>query len=212
MRSFIINFFGCTECAENFKKETKTFTEDPASVVRSNDDAILYLWRIHNSVNKRLHGDVTEDPQHPKIQFPSAQMCRTCRTGGDWNTTNVLAFLKDVYSYAKIAKDSEILLKKNSFNNVKDTARRREVELERNQNIPEKQSAHDYFVIPSDTNFQSFNKRRIDPQVFESSTYLGLNGFDVCISVLCYCACCFLILLIYLKIVVRYRFKNFCAA
>ena len=209
MRSFIINFFGCTECAENFKKETHDLTEEnTAELIKNNDDAILYLWRVHNSVNKRLHGDVTEDPLHPKVQFPTADMCVECWSDAkSWNRSNVLLFLKRIYSIQNIAKDSEILRKSNAVN-VKDAEHRREMDSERNQNFGERGANANpvFYALPSDSNYPSFNKRKIG--VIDTSSYIGLNGFDMCLSVLCYCTCCFLILIIYLKIVVRYRCKR----
>jgi len=50
MAGYITNFFGCRECRVNFKKEIKQMpykdTPEPHS-------AIVWLWKVHNSVNKR---------------------------------------------------------------------------------------------------------------------------------------------------------------
>ena len=67
----------------------------------SPDQSILWLWTIHNIANRwsvtksfakiwiksfkltsfvrNLAGDATEDPAHPKIQWPSDSQCPTCR-------------------------------------------------------------------------------------------------------------------------------------
>ncbi len=66
--------------------------EDPMSLILmtieahynlsfSADGAIMWLWRTHNRVNKRLSGDLTDDPQRPKTQFPAPAMCGKC-----WST------------------------------------------------------------------------------------------------------------------------------
>ena len=31
---------------------------------------VLWLWKVHNFVNKRLSGSPSDDPKHPKQQFP----------------------------------------------------------------------------------------------------------------------------------------------
>ena len=41
--------------------------------VNSKKDAVLWLWESHNEVNDRLKADETEDPEFPKIQFPSKE-------------------------------------------------------------------------------------------------------------------------------------------
>ena len=63
--------------------------------VKSPEDVVLYLWKAHNIVNNRLHGDeATEDPQFPKEQFPPAFLCSDCRDAkGELDPTKVLPFL-----------------------------------------------------------------------------------------------------------------------
>ena len=71
---YIPNFFGCRECGQNFLKETANYKD---AVIKPYDE-ILYLWTVHNRVNKRLSGDDTEDPKHKKIQFPAKIKCPEC--------------------------------------------------------------------------------------------------------------------------------------
>ncbi|KAK2161779.1 hypothetical protein LSH36_110g05130 [Paralvinella palmiformis] len=62
--------------------------------------------------NNRLHGDPTEDPAYPKIQFPGPALCPTCRydrrtvdkfdNETNWNIPEVLKFLRDFYSKKNI--------------------------------------------------------------------------------------------------------------
>ncbi|XP_067013587.2 sulfhydryl oxidase 2 [Anabrus simplex] len=95
MVGYVKHFFGCEECSQHFQQMAE---ESLHGNVTTGDDSILWLWRAHNNVNKRLAGDVTEDPKHPKIQFPSQESCPTCRDGsGKWVENEALVFLKQMY-------------------------------------------------------------------------------------------------------------------
>lgn len=96
MYGYIKYFFGCTECSKHFQEMAK---RNHIWNVTSKDQAVLWLWSSHNEVNKRLHGDLTEDENHPKIQFPAEDHCRVCRKpNNDWDKTEVLEFLRRHYS------------------------------------------------------------------------------------------------------------------
>ncbi|KAG8229632.1 hypothetical protein J437_LFUL002357 [Ladona fulva] len=95
MLGYITNFFGCEDCASHFKQMA---AESLHTDVQRAEDSILWLWRSHNKANKRLKGDVTEDPMHPKIQFPPRSACPACVDGnGVWNEIEVLRYLKRIY-------------------------------------------------------------------------------------------------------------------
>ncbi|XP_050514454.1 sulfhydryl oxidase 2-like [Diabrotica virgifera virgifera] len=100
MHGYIKNYFGCVDCSEHFQdmaKRRKLFE------VQSWEESVLWLWRAHNEVNKRLSGDATEDPRNKKIQFPSIQRCLKCyRPDGTWQEVEVLAYLKEMYRADKI--------------------------------------------------------------------------------------------------------------
>jgi thiol oxidase len=109
MRSFILNFFSCKECSDNFANETKDWIEN----LKEPHDAVLYLWKVHNNVNKRLSLEENNDPSFPKIIFPSQQQCEKCYTKKLENKTNielnsifdsnqVYIFLKSYYSKESI--------------------------------------------------------------------------------------------------------------
>lgn len=79
-------------------------------------DVVLWLWKIHNRANVHLHGDATEDPRHPKIQFPSYEACPACRitsaatarfnlTDDMWIESNVLTYLLRFYGQSSIVDD-----------------------------------------------------------------------------------------------------------
>ena len=42
----VTNFFGCENCVENFKKEIQDF---PYDAITTPDEAVLWLWKLHNS-------------------------------------------------------------------------------------------------------------------------------------------------------------------
>lgn len=112
MHGYIKYFFGCSDCSNHFQQMA---ARNKIWNVTSKDDAILWLWSSHNEVNKRLSGDATEDSDHPKIQFPSAETCPECRkkiltnhhnhrqytldNGHEWNLLEVLQFLKKMYGF-----------------------------------------------------------------------------------------------------------------
>lgn len=106
MKQFIINFFGCTECANNFRKEAGNL-EDELRQLKHANASVIWLWRTHNQVNKRLHGDASEDPEHPKVQFPPASACPQCYfTNGSFNEPAVVEFLVKRHSAANIVKST----------------------------------------------------------------------------------------------------------
>jgi thiol oxidase len=91
---YVKNFFGCSHCAKHFLQMSTTMRGN----VSSFDDSILWLWKAHNSANQRLAGDETEDPTHPKVQFPTDKMCPNCTSqNGSYNEQAVLEFLKGMY-------------------------------------------------------------------------------------------------------------------
>lgn len=70
IRFFVMHFFGCEECVKHF------LAANPATVIirlaesdmTSNAAVVMWLWRMHNQVNK-----VTKKPF-----WPSVKVCRLC--------------------------------------------------------------------------------------------------------------------------------------
>ncbi|XP_053211244.1 sulfhydryl oxidase 2-like [Panonychus citri] len=96
MRSFIRDFFSCQECRQHFINETI----DMFQVIHQSDpfSSIRYLWSVHNSVNKRIAGDPTQDPFFPKVQFPLQTQCSNCWTRGRFNDNQVIQYLINRYN------------------------------------------------------------------------------------------------------------------
>ena len=102
---FILNYFSCRECSKNFEKETDNWMDN----LKNSTDAVLYLWRVHNSVNKRLSAEGGNDPLFPKIQFPSKIQCPECQSSnGVFDNDLVLRFLLTYYSSKKIESIAEL--------------------------------------------------------------------------------------------------------
>lgn len=104
IKSYIKYFFTCEECVQNFFKMDQDIERD----ANTSSNVVLWLWSAHNRVNHRLSGDITEDPQHPKIQFPSPDMCASCRLQNEdsndvkWDEIQVLRFLRHFYGKQNI--------------------------------------------------------------------------------------------------------------
>ena len=59
--------------------------------------AVLWLWNAHNKVNRRIAKDRSEDPQFPKIQFPSSTNCPECHVDGAFDNESVFSYLIKTY-------------------------------------------------------------------------------------------------------------------
>lgn len=113
IKGYMKHFFGCHECSQNFLKMADSLEHE----IHEPMDAVMWLWSAHNTANKRLHGDTSEDPKHPKIQFPSVRDCPQChaeRKSGaridpdqhpSWNMSAVQQFLVRFYSKNSIIRD-----------------------------------------------------------------------------------------------------------
>lgn len=120
IRLFVLNFFTCKECSQNFELETANFKSHLTNT--EPHSAVIYFWKVHNSVNKRLEKDITTDPAHPKIQFPSRAQCPKCyKPNVDSNTVKdyesqfvlkeVAAYLLSFYSKFQIEGVMELEVK-----------------------------------------------------------------------------------------------------
>lgn len=109
MHGYIKNFFGCADCSKHFQEMA---AKNDMKGVADLNSSVIWLWIAHNEVNKRLSGDQTEDPEHPKIQFPSRESCPKCREGDKWNLHEVLQFLYKMYSSINVrylGSDTKVL-------------------------------------------------------------------------------------------------------
>jgi hypothetical protein len=89
MRDYIASFFSCSHCATHFASMAKDLEQQ----LQQPNSSVLWMWNAHNIVNRRLSKDLTEDPQHPKQQFPSEAACSSC-----WIKTEVSTGTTDATS------------------------------------------------------------------------------------------------------------------
>lgn len=119
MTDYIANFFGCQECADHFQEMSKTMPGNVTSLA----DSVLWLWKAHNTVNKRLSGDFSEDPGFPKKQFPVETMCPKCHLGdGSWDEKEVLSYLVKMYTNVDDTVVLPTTTSTTTHTNVNDTA------------------------------------------------------------------------------------------
>ncbi|XP_043218688.1 sulfhydryl oxidase 1-like [Amphibalanus amphitrite] len=98
VHGYVKHFFSCRHCSRHFQQMA---AEDGLFNVSSTEDSLLWLWRAHNRVNGRIAGDVTEDPLHPKRQFPDRKLCPYCFVGDQYDTYEVIDFLLQFYAAEK---------------------------------------------------------------------------------------------------------------
>ncbi|CAH1159163.1 unnamed protein product [Phyllotreta striolata] len=100
MHGYIRNFFGCEDCSNHFQAMAQ---RRQLFKVLSWEESVLWLWRAHNEVNERLSGDITEDPEFPKVQFPPRANCEKCwKSDGAPDEVEVLSYLKRMYAKENI--------------------------------------------------------------------------------------------------------------
>ncbi|XGW28078.1 hypothetical protein V3C99_008131 [Haemonchus contortus] len=101
IQGWVRGFFGCQHCKNHFMNMTTNILPMTERRVRHPQDMMTYLWRAHNIVNNRLHGDPSEDPQFTKVQFPPPFLCPTCHSGGQFSRRQVRNFLLRYYGNIK---------------------------------------------------------------------------------------------------------------
>lgn len=93
IQGYMKYFFGCRTCVEHFLRMASLITPDDKTPMK----AVIWLWQAHNKANARLHGDVTEDPKHPKVQFPPNVLCPQCYVSGHLAVNKTFEFLVSFY-------------------------------------------------------------------------------------------------------------------
>ena len=75
IHGFVKYFFSCSHCSQHFQE---MYAVDAESSVSNPSDAVLWLWSAHNKVNLRIAGELSDDPMHPKVQYPPRILCPKC--------------------------------------------------------------------------------------------------------------------------------------
>lgn len=101
IHGYVKYFFSCRECSNHFQE---MYAFDAELSVKKPNDEVMWLWSAHNKANKRLKGELSEDPSHRKIQFPSKTACSNCwRDEKHANLNKVLLYLKMIYGRGSIS-------------------------------------------------------------------------------------------------------------
>nr|XP_039269588.1 sulfhydryl oxidase 1-like [Styela clava] len=101
MKEYIARYFSCMECRKHWAIATDDIEE-----IDGSEDSIMYLWSKHNKVNLRLSGGKNDDPEFPKVQWPTREICPECWNEHlEFDETKVFQFLVDFYSPANISED-----------------------------------------------------------------------------------------------------------
>ena len=95
IRDYVFEVFACRSCSDNFRREVNEFKIEK---IENTKDAVLWLWSLHNSVNMRLKGDSSEDPEVPKFKYPTSWICRDCMRKTQFVRKNVFKFLLSKYA------------------------------------------------------------------------------------------------------------------
>lgn len=103
IEGYVRNFFGCSVCVGHFLKMASTITDADRSPMR----AVIWLWQAHNKANARLHGDASEDPLHPKVQFPPVTLCPSCHVGNVMPENKTFEFLVGFYGKSGVIQVEE---------------------------------------------------------------------------------------------------------
>ena len=111
MRNYIDLFFHCEQCKEYFLKmydscgfkHCKRFKQNKKlPSPESWNEFALWLWEVHNDVNKRIAEADGSASQHrlDLAAWPPAQECPVCKSeSGKWDKDAVLGHLKHEYWY-----------------------------------------------------------------------------------------------------------------
>lgn len=184
MIGYITNFFGCTDCSQHFQKMAVTMAGNVSSI----DDSIIWLWRAHNAANSRLAGDVTEDPEHKKVQFPSRQSCPNCRheNSDEWIIPNVLSFLKSMYTNISY-------FQWNDLSSSESTTSKSPSEISYSKRL-----RHD--------NVGNENGYKVHDAL--SKSIWDFNVFDISLCVVLYVSSVIILLLVCIKFVMRKSYKK----
>lgn len=180
IHGYVKHFFSCKYCSKHFQA---MYAEDAETFVNVADDGILWLWRGHNKVNKRLKGDASEDPQHPKVQFPSKSACPTCWEGATLKEKESLSYLKHIYAKGALSfrgTQTIVAPHKNRQAKVQDVLNKNAIKNRESEWSENKKQLNESQDQPLPTNMWNFNSTDI-------SLCVMLYGISTAIIMSVYC-------------------------
>lgn len=159
---------------------------------------MLWLWKMHNRVNLRLSGDITDDSAFPKEKFPNKQHCTDCYNNklgfdltSEFRLKTVETFLKTMYSepnYAglKLEEYTGKIMGGSKHINPKHPV-----------------ASHDLIVKSPPEKIESLDKSNFDRIHNESWTVMSKT--DASLSFVVYFVSASILAMVYLKFVARRR-------
>ncbi|KAL8606415.1 hypothetical protein ACOMHN_060320 [Nucella lapillus] len=236
IRAYMKHFFGCKECSKHFTGMAVTMEKE----IHRPLDAVVWLWHAHNKANKRLHGDASEDPRHPKVQFPSKTDCPKCHDGKNsstdgWDVSAVALYLLEFYGKDHIIQDAghetTEELERDGGREEMDwwEKQQRQIDLKKLEKIREQKKKRKLekrieaknawlsHVPMSSVGATKAWRRRKHPDLIKESVRSrslregwGLNNLDVGVCLVFNVSCAVIILMLYYHFVVQKRFRLPC--
>lgn len=192
IHGYVKHFFSCKYCSRHFQA---MYAEDAESSINVADDGILWLWRGHNKVNKRLKGDASEDPLHPKQQFPPKKSCPACWNESEMNVKEVLTYMKNIYAKGALSFRGTQTISVPLRNKL---AKVRE-ELDKH-----KQNERITPKLPVNKKLQNIS----EDQAFRPLNTWGFNSTDVSLCVFLYGISTVIIMCVYCMVVIRRKMRR----
>lgn len=189
IHGYVKHFFSCQHCSTHFQA---MYAEDAESSVNVADDGIVWLWRGHNKVNKRLKGDASEDPDHPKQQFPTKAACPSCWEGDSLREKQSLAYLKTIYAQGAL-----------SFKGTQTIVASGRNKAAKVNELLDKQAGANH---ESDSmNMQNYNESQDQPL---PSSMWNFNNTDISLCVMLYGISTVIIMCVYCMVLIRRKMRR----
>ncbi|CAL4149286.1 unnamed protein product, partial [Meganyctiphanes norvegica] len=199
IHGYIKYFFSCSHCSQHFQTMYKEDKGETA--IKVPDDAVFWLWRAHNKVNKRIKGSASEDPKHPKVQFPSLKNCPKCwNSNSEFNENEIFSYLKRIYAKGAISfRGTESILP------PVDNRQARLIDTINNQRKAEA-------LIGADENVKGPSKlpkeqKNSDGQLLKGATW-GFNNTDISLCVMLYGLSTIIIIGVYCMVLIRRKMRR----
>ena len=219
IQGYMRYFFGCQTCVHHFLAMAKNIT----AADKTSEGAVMWLWRAHNSANLRLHGDISEDPRHPKVQFPPKYLCNSCYKGDKLVDKNILQFLIAFYgrdgiiqSEGESTERNEQLVLEHDDKALdwwelqqrrKDLEKIKELRVSKLERLKQKrkQLRENNIIKDARVNLEGFEDiKNSKPGIIQG---WGFNQIDIGLCVSFYLMCAFILLVLYYHFIVRKKHR-----
>lgn len=185
IRGYVKYFFTCADCSEHFQQMASNLENE----VQKPEDTILWLWRAHNKVNHRLSSDInTNDPKHPKVQFPPLKLCPECHDKTKQNEDSLQDEKLESWDILRTLNFLITFYDKASIKQVKTTL-----------HLPTRESR--YPIPLKDSNALVIDRSKM----IDSWKFKYFSGMDISLCVMLYIASATLMVILYFLFTLRKR-------